>query len=303
MLKSVDSSSTQKPERVVGDETRPMDLRFLVYLAGTGATEIHPLGRAATAALIEKLQLRPGLRVLDVGCGTGGTMARLAQYNLARIDGVDVTPAMLRVARKRIRLAGLGKRSGVSLVEPGGPLPFADSAYDRVYTESVLGFQDAGGAKALLKEIYRVLKPGGRYVANEAIWRSEVPAETIAAINAACLADFGLRMASDSPWALDDWLGVMKEAGFHVVSSDLISLTPGGRTQTRSRLGLRALASNALTRLYWLSSNITSAGRLSRARYRRLNEQHHDDGKYIEPRLFVLERPHSSTASSDELSV
>ena len=77
--------------------------------------------------------------------------------------------------------------------------------------------------KALLREILRVLKPGGRYVANEAIWRTGVPADTIAAINAACLADFGLRMASDLPWALDEWLGVMKGAGFKVVSSDLLA--------------------------------------------------------------------------------
>ena len=111
------------------DQNRQMDLRFLVHLAGTGATEIHPLGSAATTALIEQLKLRPGLRLLDVGCGTGGTMVRLTKYKPARIDGVDVTPAMLRVARQRIGLAGLGSRSALYRVEPGGRLPFADASY------------------------------------------------------------------------------------------------------------------------------------------------------------------------------
>ena len=219
MLKPAYSTETEKSEHPPDHPNRRMDLRFLVHLAGTGATDIHPLGRAATTALLEGLRLEPGLRVLDVGCGTGGTMVRLARYRPAHVDGVDVTPAMLRVARKRIRLSGLGGRCTLQLIEPGGRLLFDDASFDRVYTESVLGFQDAEGAKALLGEIYRVLKPGGIFAANEAIWRTGVPAGTIAAVNATCLADFGLRMASDSPWALDEWLGVMKSAGFHFRST------------------------------------------------------------------------------------
>ena len=82
------------------------------------------------------------------------------------------------MARRRLRLAGLGKRSSVQPVKPGERLPFGDATYDRIYTESVLGFQDEAGTEALLSEICRVLKPGGRFVANEAIWRAGVSAGT-----------------------------------------------------------------------------------------------------------------------------
>ncbi|MEP6776581.1 MAG: class I SAM-dependent methyltransferase, partial [Chloroflexota bacterium] len=238
----------------------------------------------------------------DVGCGTGGTMARLARYHLEKIDGVDVTPSMLRVARNRIRLVGLGRRSALHLVEPGGRLPFTDESYDRAYTESVLGFQNAEGAEVLLREIFRVLTPGGRYVANEAIWRVGVPPETIAAINATCLADFGLRMASDSPWVLDDWLSIMRVCGFQVVSANLVGDQPTGRSARRSGLDLRTLACAALTRSYWLRSYLTPAGLRARAGYRRLNRQHRNDGRHIEPRLFVLEKPLHSGLLSGEFS-
>jgi ubiquinone/menaquinone biosynthesis C-methylase UbiE len=283
------------------DEQRQMDLRFLVHLAGTGATEIHPLGRAATTALIEQLDLRPGLRVLDVGCGTGGTMVRLAKYKPARIDGVDVTPEMLRVARRRIRMAGLGARSALHLIEPGGRLPFADASYDRAYTESVLGFQDAEGADALLGEIFRVLKPGGRYVANEAIWRTGVPPETIAATNAACIDDFGLRMASDAPWALDAWLELMSSSGFRVVSAELLD-EQLLRNKPNQSFNWRGLLSTALTRFYRLRAYVTPVGRRRRAIFHRLNARHHADGLLIEPRLFVLEKPLASCVSSESAS-
>jgi ubiquinone/menaquinone biosynthesis C-methylase UbiE len=272
-----------------------MDLGFLVHLAGMGAADLHPLGRRATAALIERLELREGQSVLEVGCGTGATMVRLARFNLARIDGLDLLPEMLRVARRRVRLAGLGSRSRLYLARRGAPFPIAGDTYDRVYTESVLGMQDVEGAHVLLTEIFRVLRPGGRYVANEAIWRAGVPPQIIARINAACLRDFGLRMASAAPWSLPDWLQVMQEACFRVLSAELISDQTAGQrhgvpSTEYSVLDTRAILSAALTRSYWLRGLITPRARRARARYRRLNEQHREDGQYIEPRLFVLEK-------------
>ena len=303
MLKPADNTNSPQPRSTVRDQGRRMDLRFLVHLAGTGATEIHPLGAAATTALIKELRLRPGLCVLDVGCGTGGTMVRLAKYKPARIDGVDVTPTMLQVARQRIRLARLSDRSELHLVEPGGHLPYADAAYDRVYTESVLGFQDAEGAKALLREIFRVLKPGGRYVANEAIWRAGVAPATIAATNAACIADFGLRMASDPPWALDDWLIVMRGSGFEIAGVALLDEQIRRETAVPHSVDISALLSAALTRIYKLRTFVTPGGRRDRARFRRLNAQHQADGLLIEPRLFVLEKPLTSGVSSARASI
>jgi len=278
------------------DSSGQVDFRFLAHLAKLGATDLHPLGRAASDALIARLDLHPGQRVLDVGCGTGETMVRVARYDPAKLDGVDALPEMLRVARLRLRLTGLRARTALYRVTPGERLPFPDATYDRAYTESVLGIQDEAGAAALLGEVFRVLKPGGRYVANEAIWRAGVPAERIARINAACLADFGLRLASAAHWSLADWLSVMRDAGFRVVSDELLEQEVIKASASRRIEGVRALVSAAITRWLWLRGYLNPVRRRARARYRRLLEQHRTDGEYIEARLFVLEKPSTRAA-------
>jgi cyclopropane fatty-acyl-phospholipid synthase-like methyltransferase len=56
-------------------ETRPdknQSMHYLRYLASIGATDIHPGGEAATRLLLRQLQLGPGMRVLEVGCGVAG---------------------------------------------------------------------------------------------------------------------------------------------------------------------------------------------------------------------------------------
>jgi ubiquinone/menaquinone biosynthesis C-methylase UbiE len=269
------------------------DFRLLFYLANKGAADIHPLGPAASRALIAELDVQPEQEVLEVGCGTGSTMVRVAQQKPARIDGVDVMPSMLAVARKRLRLVGVGKRATVRLVRDGERLPFADASYDAAYTESVLGFRDEEWVKAILAEIFRVLKPGGRFVANEAIWRAGVSAERVAAVNAACLADFGVRQASAEPWALSDWLEVIRDMGFRVLKANTVkeSVAQGSENQ---RPGARALLSAALTQFYRLRGYFTPAMREARADYLRLSQKHRLDGLLIEPRLFVLEKPPAS---------
>src|SRR3954465_13413531 len=70
-----DLSNLQKNRNVHTEQKPPtgpnnvgMDFHFLVYLARMGATDIHPLGRAATRALIAQIDLHAGQWVLEVGC-------------------------------------------------------------------------------------------------------------------------------------------------------------------------------------------------------------------------------------------
>jgi ubiquinone/menaquinone biosynthesis C-methylase UbiE len=111
--------------------------------------------------IVALLGALPGRRLLDVGCGDGRLLA-LAAGEGAAAFGLDPDPAMLEAARQRARRAGIEASFLAGRIEA---LPFADRSFDIVAAVTVLCFvADAPGA---LKEIARVLRPGGRLVLGE----------------------------------------------------------------------------------------------------------------------------------------
>jgi ubiquinone/menaquinone biosynthesis C-methylase UbiE len=109
-------------------------------------------------------ELKPGQKVLDAGCGTG-TLA-LAAWRKVRPDGevtgIDASPEMVEVARRKARKKGSGATFQVAPIEA---LPFEDGSLDVVLSTLMLHhLPDDLKAKGFA-EIARVLKPGGRFVA------------------------------------------------------------------------------------------------------------------------------------------
>jgi SAM-dependent methyltransferase len=262
---------------------------YLTYLAKTGATHIHPLGKPATESLVAALAPRAGERLLEVGCGTAATAIRIALQRDVCIDGIDLLPAMLHAGRRRIRLGGVASR--VSLVRASAAaLPLPSASYDAVYSESALGFQDAVTAQAILQEIRRVLKPGGRYVANEGIWKPGTDPATVSGIYTAAVAHFGLSQASPQPWSVEDWLDVIKRSGFEVDKAGLLAERVNAAT-TPFRQPWRLRLTAALTTFYRLRTLVSPRLLRQGWRYRRLLARHAQDGRYLESWLFVLRVP------------
>jgi ubiquinone/menaquinone biosynthesis C-methylase UbiE len=101
-------------------------------------------------------QLEPGRRALELGCGTGVFLERVARSG-AEIRGLDLSEDLL--AKARARLAG---RPNVALDQGNAEaMPYPDADFDAVYGSSVLHHLDLDQA---LRESHRVLKPGGRAV-------------------------------------------------------------------------------------------------------------------------------------------
>ncbi|SFI50162.1 Methyltransferase domain-containing protein [Paenibacillus sp. UNC496MF] len=110
--------------------------------------------------VLGKLELREGMRVLDLGCGPGGDLLALGKrLRDASYDGVDASAAA--IAEAEAAAAGDG-RFRFRTMDISAGLPFEDGCFDAVYSINLL--ECIVDKAALLREIHRVLKPGGQTV-------------------------------------------------------------------------------------------------------------------------------------------
>ena len=115
--------------------------------------------RAFKEALLERAGIEPGMRVLDVGCGTG-TLAIWAKRECpdAVIDGLDGDPEILERARRKAAGAGVE----IELTEGfSTELPWPDASFDRVLSSLLFHHLVRADKARTLTEINRVLRPGG----------------------------------------------------------------------------------------------------------------------------------------------
>ncbi|HET9983219.1 MAG TPA: methyltransferase domain-containing protein [Longimicrobiales bacterium] len=111
-------------------------------------------------AFLDWLGVSPGMRVLDVGCGSGGPALRLARRAGCEVLGIDIHEQAVRYATLLATRQGLGRVARFQVVDAGGPLPFAAGSFDAVVCiDSINHFPDRG---AVFREWTRVLKPRGR---------------------------------------------------------------------------------------------------------------------------------------------
>ena len=106
--------------------------------------------------------LRPEHRLLDIGCATGTLPLEFAPH-VAEVVGLDVSPAMIAIAQRKVEAADA---SNIRLVaEPTGSLSaFEAASFDCVTLYNVLHL--VAEPAVLLAEIFRVLRPGGAFVSS-----------------------------------------------------------------------------------------------------------------------------------------
>lgn len=97
-----------------------------------------------------------GKKVLDVGCGLGTDTSRFASHG-ADVTGIDIAPEAIALAEKNFAWRGL---PGQFHVMDGEAMSFPDDSFDFVYCHTVLHFTPS--PEKMVREIHRVLKPGGR---------------------------------------------------------------------------------------------------------------------------------------------
>ena len=112
---------------------------------------------------LEKLNIKEGEEVLEIGFGTGNALIKIAGSigKNGSAHGIDISPKMLEIASKKINRSGLSGRVKL-LCRDAVKLPYPDNKFDAVFLSFTLELFDTPEIPKILKEIKRVLKPGGR---------------------------------------------------------------------------------------------------------------------------------------------
>jgi len=137
------------PTRIFGAN----QVREIAWFLHAGA-----MAFGAMKATLEKNGVDPGSfrSVLDFGCGCGRVIQRWKPYPNATLHGTDLAPELIAWCQRRLaRVASFG----VNDLTP--PLDHPDESFDFVYALSVFTHLDEPGQQLWIKEMRRILKPGG----------------------------------------------------------------------------------------------------------------------------------------------
>ena len=121
------------------------------------------------------VDVKPGETVLDLGCGVGLDLYHYAEKvgPSGKVLGLDLSGAMLDKARQN--LANMGVANVEWLHTSADAIPLSDSSVDLVTANGI--FNLSPDKDAVMREVARVLKPGGRTIFAEIVLKSELPCE------------------------------------------------------------------------------------------------------------------------------
>ena len=140
----------------------------------TAIDEFHVRGQEVTLELAAAAGLKPGMRILDAGCGLGGTCRLLADEFNCNVTGIDITEDYIRTADKLSVLTGLQHKTRFvngSVLN----MPFDNNSFDVVITQHVQ--MNIADKKTFYAEVTRVLKNGGRFVYYDILSNDHLPVQ------------------------------------------------------------------------------------------------------------------------------
>lgn len=116
-------------------------------------------GHVQRRGMVAEAEIRPGMRVLDVGCGTGSLVVELkrTQADVA-VTGLDPDPLALGRARAKLERAGLSVRLDEGFADA---LPYPEASFERVFSSYMFHHLERDVKEGMLREVRRVLAPGG----------------------------------------------------------------------------------------------------------------------------------------------
>ena len=117
----------------------------------------HARGYPATVELADRLPIKSGQHLLDIGCGLGGPARYMAKRFQCHVTGIDITQPFVETANKLTRLLRMEQRVKIEYGD-GQRLPYPDGAFDAAYAQHVT--MSVADRAAFFAEAFRVLKAG-----------------------------------------------------------------------------------------------------------------------------------------------
>jgi SAM-dependent methyltransferase len=124
----------------------------------------HACGFPATVELADRLPVKAGQHILDIGCGLGGPARYMAKRFECKVSGLDITPPFVEAANRLTALLRMEDRVTVRHGD-GQRLPYGDAAFDGAYTQHVT--MSVADRRQFFSEAHRVLKSGAFFALTE----------------------------------------------------------------------------------------------------------------------------------------
>jgi len=139
---------------------------ILRYEAIFGRTYVSVGGETTTKDFVERLDLKPGMKVLDIGCGTGGSAFYMARNYGVDVYGFDLSTNMIGIAQDyRMEMEAAVKHRTQFYIEDAMTMEYPENFYDVVYSrDTILHITDK---KELFRKFLKTLKPGGKLMISD----------------------------------------------------------------------------------------------------------------------------------------
>lgn len=118
-------------------------------------------------SFMDRLDINSNSRVLDVACGSGGPALYMSQHKGCRVTGIDINAAGIANGNQTAEARGLSNRVSFQVIDASQPLPFEDNTFDAI--TCIDAINHVYSRLEMLREWYRVLRPGGRFIFTDAV--------------------------------------------------------------------------------------------------------------------------------------